>query len=88
MNPIQRVVKGQRPTLLETDKANEIIDAINALMNVEILEADDDENPSVIISNTNTIFKIKKGGGNFEANTLDAYVCVNGTAQLKTFYVV
>ena len=85
MNPIERVVKGERPTLLEAHKANELIDAINALINISIEEAEDNEDPSVIISDRNTIIKIKKGGGNIDANTLQAYVCVNGVAELKLF---
>ena len=33
---IEEVQKGKRPTLLETDKANELIRAINALGQIEI----------------------------------------------------
>ena len=41
MNPdkaIKKVVKGEAPTLLEADKANELIKAVNMLMNVQIIE--------------------------------------------------
>lgn len=38
MKAIKEVEKGQTPTLLEADKANELIKAINMLMNVKIVE--------------------------------------------------
>tara|TARA_Y100001963_G_scaffold33683_1_gene46755 strand:- start:413 stop:784 length:372 start_codon:yes stop_codon:yes gene_type:complete len=34
--PISRLVKGARPTLLEEEKGNELIDALNVLRNFEI----------------------------------------------------
>ena len=34
--PIARLVKGARPTLLEEEKGNELIDALNVLRNFEI----------------------------------------------------
>lgn len=43
MGQITRVTKGERPTLLEETKANEVIDAINALQNVTIEKADQDK---------------------------------------------
>ena len=42
-DPITLVIKGQRPTLLEADKANELIRAINALQNIKIVRGDRDE---------------------------------------------
>lgn len=47
MAKVGRVKKGKRPTLLETTKANEVIDAINILHNVTIKKGSQDE---VIIS--------------------------------------
>jgi len=47
MAKVGRVTKGKRPTLLETTKANEVIDAINILHNVTIEKGSQDE---VIIS--------------------------------------
>ena len=40
---IALVIKGQQPTLLEADKANELIRAINALQNIRIIRSDRDE---------------------------------------------
>lgn len=42
MAKINRVVKGERPTLLEASKANELIDKINALQNVTIQPGNQD----------------------------------------------
>jgi len=36
---IKQVKKGQTPTLLEADKANELIKAVNMLMNIQIVES-------------------------------------------------
>ena len=36
---LARLVRGQRPTMLDASKANEIIDAINALQNITIRTA-------------------------------------------------
>ena len=43
MAKVARVKKGKRPTLLETTKANEVIDAINLLQNVTIDKGSQDE---------------------------------------------
>lgn len=38
-SPIAKVAKGKQPTLLSTDKANELIDIINALINLQVAPA-------------------------------------------------
>ena len=40
---IQKVQKGKRPTLLEAEKANEIIQALNVLGNIQIILGDKTE---------------------------------------------
>lgn len=40
---IELVVKGERPTLLEADKANEVIKALQALSNISIKKGSRDE---------------------------------------------
>ena len=40
---IELVVKGQKPTLLEADKANELIKALRALSNISIKKGGKDE---------------------------------------------
>ena len=39
---LQRLVKGARPTLLETTKGNELIDCLNVLGNITIGQGDQD----------------------------------------------
>lgn len=41
LKKIARLLRGSRPTLLDADKANELIDAINALQNVTIQEGEE-----------------------------------------------
>ena len=40
---IEQLVKGERPTLLEAVKGNEVIDALNVLGNITIEKGNDDE---------------------------------------------
>tara|TARA_R100001163_G_C5039430_1_gene177889 strand:- start:709 stop:1089 length:381 start_codon:yes stop_codon:yes gene_type:complete len=40
---IVELVKGERPTLLEAEKGNEVIDALNVLGNITIEKGTDDE---------------------------------------------
>ena len=35
---IARLIRGSKPTLLDTEKANELIDAINSMQNVTLIE--------------------------------------------------
>ena len=35
-DPIDELVQGERPTLLEAEKGNELIDALNILRNIEV----------------------------------------------------
>ena len=39
---IEKLVVGERPTLLEAKKGNEIINALNVLRNIRIIDMDDD----------------------------------------------
>lgn len=84
MIPLKKVQKGQTPTLLEAEKANELITAINSLLKMKIVRGENDE---FLVSEQNSILTLKESGGSFDGNTYQAYVCVNGTAELKTFYV-
>lgn len=54
------VVKGQRPTLLEADKANELINAVKALQNITITRGDRDQ---VLYSSDNVTITLAGGGG-------------------------
>ena len=39
---IEELVKGERPTLLEAKKGNEVIDALNVLRNIRIIAMDEE----------------------------------------------
>jgi len=60
-DPIALVVKGQRPTLLEADKANELIRAINAFSNLTIQPGD---RTQVIHAGDQVVLTYQAGGGN------------------------
>ena len=45
-DPIDRLIKGYRPTLLETDKGNEVIDGLN-LFRLQTIEAGDEDKVEV-----------------------------------------
>lgn len=53
---IDRVVRGEEPTLLHTDKANELIDTVNALQDIRISPSDAG---SVEYSATNVMITLK-----------------------------
>lgn len=64
MAQIDRVKKGERPTLLEASKANQLIDAINALQNVTIEKADQD----IVFVSSSGVKIYYKGGGDSDFN--------------------
>ncbi len=86
MELIKRLVKGQTPTLLEADKGNEIIDAINALSRLRFRRGSKD---AIYYSDNEIILQLKEdtGGSDINATEFNMLVCVNGEAKLKTFYV-
>lgn len=84
MIPINKVQKGQTPTLLEADKANELISAINSLLRMKVIRGEKDE---FLVSNENSILTLKESGGSFDGNTIQAYICENGRAELKNIYI-
>ena len=53
---IARLIRGSKPTLLDTDKANELIDAVNSLQNISIMEGEDTK---AIVSPTGINLTIK-----------------------------
>ena len=40
---IDRLVQGQTPSLIDTDKGNEVIDRVNSLLNIKVEEGDENE---------------------------------------------
>ena len=86
---IEEVEKGKTPTLLETDKANELIKTINALSNMEIVR--NGETDFLEVSENNSILNLQEipegGSANITGDTYDIWVCVNGVATKKKFYI-
>ena len=87
---IDRVSKGSSPTLLDASKANELIDKVNALSNVQVVRGGND---SFLVSNSNSILQLQDfpeqesviGGEPINATEHNFYVCINGVVQIKTF---
>ena len=88
---IQKVQKGQTPTLLDADKANEIIESINAIQNMRVVRGGSDyfssSKTSCVLTLSNHTEESEQEGGSLDANEVNMWVCINGTAQLKTFYI-
>ena len=85
---IEEVQKGETPTLLEADKANELIKAINALTNMRIERGGTLD--FIQISENNSILTLQdfpQVQGQITGNTINAYVCINGVAVLKKIFV-
>jgi hypothetical protein len=82
-NKIDLLVKGQAPSLLDTNKGNEVINAINALQDIQISYGDSLPQPDeteAIDGSTGTI-----DTSEFEEVTF--YVAINGLPRRKTFFV-
>lgn len=89
---IRKVQKGKTPTLLEAKKANELIDAINAIHNMEVVREGNIDKFEA--SSTNSILTLSAfppsvGGGNIDGfEELDGvYLCINGVAKQRTILV-
>ena len=63
MIPLKKVQKGQTPTLLEAEKANELITAINSLLKMKIVRGENDE---FLVSEQNSILTLKESGGSIQ----------------------
>lgn len=85
MGQIARVTKGERPTLLEATKANEVIDAINALQNVTIEKADQD---MVYVTSSGVKIYYEGGGdGSVNGTGIDAFMLALGYDGKKGYEV-
>ena len=90
---INKVQKGQTPTLLDTDKANELIGKINALLNMTVERTGDIDKFEV--SGTNSVLTLSQhtapgsGGSTLDGweELEDVYFCVNGRAELRNILV-
>ena len=96
-NIIKRLEKGQTPSLLDTNKGNEVIDAVNALQQIRVQRNGTQD--FVLYSDNDVLINIQDFPVNEETTTdsdatglagfseLDVYFCVNGSAQKKTILV-
>ena len=79
---IPKVEKGERPTFLEADYANQIVDAVNALGNITIQRGEGD---MVLYSETGLKFVYKFPPTGWEEKTIE--ICEDGSAVSYTFLV-
>lgn len=88
---IQRLQHEQRPTLLETKKGNELIDALNALQNCTIQYG---ETFDVVYGSNEVAFTIPlpeeqqaQEQVEFDAQKLTLNFCMNGVTHSANFYI-
>ena len=89
-NKIEELVQGERPTLLEADKGNEVIRAVNALQNIQLEEGEelgveygDDE---VILTIPEQVTQEATGEVNLDGwDEVTMYVAINGIPRKKVF---
>ena len=93
---IKRLEKGQTPSLLDTDKGNEVIDSVNALQKIRIQR--NGTRDFVSYSDNDILITLKdfpEADSTESGQTTDfsgfsemnVYFCVNGSVQLKTILV-
>ena len=84
---IQELVKGQTPSLVDTDKGNELIRVINSLQKIEVQR--NGEKDFIQYSENNVLLNLQEmpEGGDFSANEIEMWVCHNGIAERRIFYV-
>ncbi len=84
---IDLLVQGTTPSLVNTDKGNEVIQKLNSLLNIRLIEG---EEYAISYSDENVVITLKgsEDSGSIEGyEEIDVFLCVNGTAQLKTILV-
>ena len=79
---IPKLKKGERPTLLETDLGNQVIDALNALANVTIEGGQDNQ---VHYSSTGIAIVYKFPPDGWELKDIE--ICEGGETKTYTFLV-
>lgn len=79
---IERLVTGETPTLLETDKGNELIDRLNAMGTISIEQGTKDE---VIYGEDSVKIRYKFPPNGWEMK--DVVLCEDGEEVTRTFLV-
>ena len=80
---IKKLQNGQTPTLLDTDKGNELIDKVNALSHMQVVRGASD---TFQVSTTNSLLTLTEHNQEI-GEEIELWCCVNGTAKKLTFYV-
>tara|TARA_R110000824_G_scaffold95520_1_gene229651 strand:- start:1221 stop:1487 length:267 start_codon:yes stop_codon:yes gene_type:complete len=78
---IELVRKGYSPTLLHTEKANELIRAVNALLNLSVISGDSNQ---VINSGDQIVISINKNPPGFFEKEIE--ICESGV--VKTYVML
>jgi len=81
-DPIPELVKGERPTLLEAELGNEVIDAVNVLGNITIEKGAEDE-VQYSATGVKVIYKFPPDGWVEKTIT----ICEDGSSVDYTFLV-
>lgn len=76
MATIDKVIKGQAPSLMEATKANELIDAINGILGSRA------QDPLKLVVNGDNSFNL-----NFNLSPMEVTICVDGEPIPKVIYV-
>ena len=79
---IDKLEKGARPTLLEAEKGNELIDRLNALGNMTVKTGTKNE---VLYAGDSLVFTVKFPPDGFQLKEVE--ICENGTAEKYLFLV-
>ena len=80
---IKKLQTGQTPTLLNTDKGNELINKINALSHMDIVRGSSD---TFQVSSTNSVLTLQEMPDGI-GEEIELWVCHNNVPKLLTFYV-
>ncbi|MBC2602089.1 hypothetical protein [Puniceicoccus vermicola] len=82
MDPIE---KQKKALVAATAKLNEVIEAVNPLLDIQVKFVPDITSPKVEYSEKNLLISIPKSIGG--AEELELYICENGVPVQKTFFV-
>jgi len=73
--------------LAKTNKANEMIDAINSLLQMRFETIESEEPPEVEFSDNNVVLRIPAAVGTKGYSDFDVTMCVNGSPVSKVILV-
>jgi hypothetical protein len=81
---IAEVKKGERPTLLEADKANEIIKALNALGNMTVKRTDRNFTNRVVYLDDEVMIGVSSVPPGYDEKEIE--ICEDG--EIKTYVIL